>query len=104
MNKINDTTAKEIFAKLEIKTCKHCLTPLVPVINCYDHSSGWNVKGYDKKQWLYITCSGCGFMWSLWKLGYSREMSEREFEERIANIEKIEIPIPAKSEEQKFDA
>jgi len=34
----------------------------------YPHNGGWNVEGFDKKQWLYITCPGCGYQWALHKL------------------------------------
>jgi hypothetical protein len=42
-------------------------------IEHYDHPAGWNVKGFQKPQWLYLTCSKCGYQWALWKLGVPRE-------------------------------
>ena len=42
-------------------------------IHSYDHDGGWSVQGYDRKQWLYVTCPKCCFDWALWKLGVSRE-------------------------------
>lgn len=41
-------------------------------IEHYDHSGGWPVKGFEKKQWLYRTCNRCGYQWAIWKLGVSR--------------------------------
>lgn len=36
----------------------------------YDHSNGYKVDGFINKKWLYITCSKCGYDWSLKKLGF----------------------------------
>jgi hypothetical protein len=88
---ITSIEAEEIFAKLEITACKHCLTPLPhDVIHCYEHSNGWVVKGFEKKQWLFIICPKCFYQWSLWKLGYSQAKSEV-------------VTADPKSEEEKFE-
>jgi len=53
--------------------CKWCGTPLwYCEIEHYDHDDGWEVEGFSKKQWLYVTCPKCGYQWSLWKLGIPR--------------------------------
>jgi hypothetical protein len=41
-------------------------------IENYDHNGGWNVEGFQRKQWLYKTCRKCGYQWALWKLGIPR--------------------------------
>lgn len=39
-------------------------------IDHYEHDSGWEVAGFDKKQWLSVKCPNpkCRYEWSLWKL------------------------------------
>lgn len=55
--------------------CKFCSTELpVGCIEYYDHEQGWQVEGFQKKQWLYVTCKKCGHQWSLEKLGISRRV------------------------------
>jgi hypothetical protein len=50
-------------------TCGWCQTDLSGVpIEHYDHDGGYEVPGYEKKQWLYITCPKCHYQWALWKL------------------------------------
>jgi len=41
-------------------------------IKFYDHSGGWEVDGFEEKQWLYVECPKCGYEWSLQKLGVPR--------------------------------
>lgn len=41
-------------------------------IESYDHSGGWEVEGFQSKQWLYIHCPKCDYDWALWKLGVNR--------------------------------
>lgn len=52
--------------------CRWCGTALPDRIAHYDHRDGWVVDGMADKQWLYITCSKCGYDWSLWKIGVKR--------------------------------
>lgn len=55
------------------KKCKFCGTVLnYGCIEYYDHEGGFKVEGFDKKQWLYINCFGCGHDWSLVHLGVAR--------------------------------
>lgn len=60
---------------LEGKTCRfHIHPPKIPAkIKSYDHDGGYTVEGFEKKQWLYVTCKSCGYDWSVWKLGIPRE-------------------------------
>lgn len=53
------------------KTCRWCGGHL-GAIEYYDHSAGWIVKGFQKRQWLYKTCLKCSYQWALWKIGVSR--------------------------------
>jgi len=65
--------AQWVFDRIIRKTCKNCQAPLSPKqMMHYDHKSGWEITGYAKKQWVYITCGKCGHQWSLSKLGVSR--------------------------------
>ena len=68
-------TLEEIRKLIKIKTCRWCddkVSLIDSPIEHYDHSGGWNVKGFPVKQWLYIVCPKCGYQWALWKLGVSR--------------------------------
>ena len=53
---------------LEGQKCRWCGTSLE---NCeiehYPHEDGWEVEGFEERQWLYVTCPKCGYQWSLWK-------------------------------------
>lgn len=65
----------EDYAKLiEGKTCRWHKNPvaLPRKVEMYPHANGWEVDGYDEKQWLYVTCDDCDYQWSLWKLGVDR--------------------------------
>lgn len=59
---------------LEGKTCRWHEKPvtLPTEIKTYDHEDGYTVEGFKRKQWLYVTCSDCGYDWSIWKLGIDR--------------------------------
>lgn len=61
--------------------CPDCGGWLGPIEH-YDHSGGWVVAGFEKKQWLYKTCQKCMYQWALWKLGVLRE------QETSANVER----------------
>jgi len=42
----------------------------------YDHDGGWPVRGFAKKQWLYVVCPGCGHQHSFNHLGISKEVKQ----------------------------
>lgn len=42
-------------------------------IEYYPHARGWRVDVFEERQWLFMTCGGCGYGWSLWKLGFGPE-------------------------------
>jgi len=62
----------ELITKTKCTFCGRKLPIRDSAIKMYPHDGGWNVNGYDKKQWLYIICPKCGYQWALWKLGVSR--------------------------------
>lgn len=71
-------TEQEYLELCKTAKCKWDQAPLTPDLQMYNHSGGWSVK--DKlgkllvhKQWLSRACTKCGYEWSLWKLGVSRE-------------------------------
>lgn len=37
-------------------------------IEHYEHSGGYEVEGFAKKLWLYVTCPRCQYQWSLEKI------------------------------------
>ncbi len=37
-------------------------------VEMYEHDGGVFVEGEKEKQWVYFTCSRCGYQWALWKL------------------------------------
>ena len=47
--------------------CPRCGTALGPA-QTYNHIGGIELKGYDKKQWVYFGCVKCDYDWALWKL------------------------------------
>ena len=57
----------------EGKKCRFCNSMLPhQCVEYYDHDGGWKVDGFSQKQWLYLTCPGCGHQWSFAKLGIER--------------------------------
>lgn len=53
--------------------CRFCQSVLShQSVEYYDHDGGYMVDGFQQKQWLYLTCPGCGYQWSLVKLGVAR--------------------------------
>jgi len=62
---------KNMIFETHCRDCGHAL--LSSPIQTYPHDAGWTVQGYEEKQWLYITCPGCGYEWALWKLGVPRD-------------------------------
>jgi hypothetical protein len=57
--------------------CRWCDSDLPEEIDAYPHDDGWWVEGESTKMWLSIHCQKCGYDWSLWKLGVSREFDGR---------------------------
>lgn len=55
--------------------CMFCQCPGLDKqpIRAYSHESGWEVEGYHRRQWLYVTCPKCEYDWALWKLGVPRD-------------------------------
>lgn len=67
----------EDYAKLiKGKTCRWCKVELPTDIQFYTHNGGWKVEGHRCRLWLYVTCPGCEYQWSLGKLGVSRKVGE----------------------------
>jgi hypothetical protein len=54
------------------KTCWICGRALPCEVEHKPHPFGWVVDGYEEKQWLFITCPGCGNELSLGKFGVER--------------------------------
>ena len=40
-------------------------------IKHYEHDGGWEMDGFNRKQWLYVECPNCKYQWALHKLGIS---------------------------------
>jgi len=77
------------YDQLKIKKCKSCnqLFSTTSKFFHYQHSSGWIVPGYEKKQWLYIKCANCGEEISLCKLGVAKTLLPNEHKnENLQNI------------------
>lgn len=53
------------------KKCRWCEGELGPIEH-YPHGAGWEVEGFDEKQWLYKKCLRCKYDWALWKIGVPR--------------------------------
>lgn len=56
---------------VEGKPCVSCQSPLPGLVEHYDHSGGWRVRGFAERQWLFVVCqtSKCQYENALWKLG-----------------------------------
>jgi len=51
------------------KYCIYCGCDLsTRGVRSYNHSGGYEVEGYEEKQWLSVIC-GCQYEWSFVKLG-----------------------------------
>ena len=62
-------TLQEYAALVKRKKCRWCKRRLSSRVDHYDHAGGWEVLGFQQKQWLYVICTGCGYQWNLGKLG-----------------------------------
>ena len=60
---IGDKLCKE--GKLK---CHWCSSELETNPRSYDHDDGVEVEGFERRQWVYFRCPGCGYDWSLRKL------------------------------------
>lgn len=66
------------------KDCKFCRREDPPKkmsldglkVEYYDHDGGWSVRGFAKKQWLYMTCPKCKHQHSFNHLGISKEVKQ----------------------------
>ena len=56
---------------VEGRPCMSCQLPLPGAVEHYDHSGGWEVRGFTERQWLFVTCPNrkCEYPNALWKLG-----------------------------------
>ena len=65
-------TLQEYAALVKRKKCRWCKRRLSSRVDHYDHAGGWEVNGFQRKQWLYVICTGCGYQWNLSKLGITK--------------------------------
>lgn len=67
-------TIDEIREKIKTTTCRWCGEEHIDrqPISYYPHDGGWEVEGFNEKQWLYIVCPKCEYQHALWKLGVPR--------------------------------
>jgi len=65
-------TLTEYAALVSGKCCRWCGAQLKGQVQHYDHSGGWEVSGFQQRQWLYTTCPRCQYQWNLGKLGIPR--------------------------------
>lgn len=76
------TTLEEYARMVQDKNCASCDKPLavghnrVVRVEFYDHDGGWEVEGFYRLQWLYVTCRRCGYENALWKLGVPRNLTQ----------------------------
>lgn len=67
-------TLEEWKASCKILTCQWCGASLrQSEVDHYPHPDGLRVAGMGDRQWLSLHCHGCGYDWSLWKLGAPRD-------------------------------
>jgi len=73
------------YAKLlREKRCPGCEKPLSQSIQHYNNTGGWEVKGFQVRQWLYVNCPTCKYDWALWKLGIRGRVHESPSEKEAA--------------------
>jgi len=57
-------------AEFQDKTCKYCSAKLSgPALFWGPHDGGYQLPGFDSKQWIYTECPQCEYQWSMGKLG-----------------------------------
>jgi hypothetical protein len=49
--------------------CEGESLPLDVLLNCAPHPYGWDVDGFEERQWLAAYCPVCGYWNSFWQLG-----------------------------------
>ena len=63
-------TLDEYARLLDGRPCRDCGARLpASSLRHYEHSGGWRVDGFTKREWLYAVCSSCGYQNALWKIG-----------------------------------
>lgn len=66
------TTPLQYLALCNTSECRWCGGKISNILDAYPHSDGWEIAGYEGKQWLSRKCTKCGYDWSLNKLGVPR--------------------------------
>ncbi len=69
-------TLKEYYGMVKTTTCRWCGDSLSTKVDYYEHSGGYDVVGFAKRQWLSVKCQECGYDWSLWKLGVGETVAD----------------------------
>ena len=69
--------------QLKGKRCRWCDTRIEnQPLQSYEHHGGYQVEGFEQKQWLYVTCPKCKYQWSAVKLGIKEAPASRKRGER----------------------
>jgi hypothetical protein len=58
------------------KSCRWCEYVLPSEVRHYNHMGGWQVVGFQQRQWLSVRCDRCSYDWSLEKLGVARRVGD----------------------------
>ena len=76
MKDIDMKSLKEWSLSILTPNCVNCRVrfPEPLVVDPYDHKDGWDVAGFDEKQWLSVYCHNCGYDTSLNKIGVPRSL------------------------------
>lgn len=74
---INEKILDKI-ANGETKTCNCGELLINGELKSYDHSEGYNLRGYSLPQWVFLKCSKCGYMWNISKLRISLSDLEKK--------------------------
>lgn len=63
------------------KPCVGCGKPLTGRVEHYDHSGGWEVRGFTERQWLFVVCPNrkCEYQNALWKFGIAGRAIEDSY-------------------------
>ena len=72
-NETGPPTLEEYLELTKESSCVICGEPLMPdLFRASKHVGGWEVAGYEHKQWLYYECGHCGHLTNLVTLNVSR--------------------------------